>query len=212
MRPDIITINYSCPGESTETFVAGRCLWTELGNLLHDSFSGNQLDAAIAFLRGHRGQVSPVTLTLGSNDFAKLLGPCTSNGQVDLICVRDAAPRFIADLVQTISSIVEQLRSAAPDTEIIVTGAWDSFLGALAFADPLFQAFNASLAQAVTANRARFADPFPILNPQGDPAREVQAICALTLLCTNADSHPSDAGYRALAAVVFEASQYSRLR
>ena len=86
--------------------------------------------------------MSPVTLTLGSNDFAKLLGPCTFNGQVDLICVRDAAPRFIAGLVTKISSIVEQLRSAAPDTEIIVTGAWNTFLGALAFADPLFQAFN----------------------------------------------------------------------
>jgi hypothetical protein len=70
---------------------------------------------------------------------------------------------------------------------------------------------NASIADVAATNRARFADPFPIFNPQGDPAAELQAICTLTLLCTQNDSHPSDAGYRALADVVFDASQYIRL-
>jgi hypothetical protein len=93
----------------------------------------------------------------------------------------------------------------------MVTGAWDSFLSALVFADPLFQFFNASVAQPAATNRARFADPFPIFNPQGDLTPEVQAICTLTLLC-NSGRQPSircwlpGAGGR-----VFEASQYVRL-
>jgi hypothetical protein len=33
----------------------------------------------------------------------------------------------------------------------------------------------------------------------------------LTLLCSEGDGHPSDAGYRAMAEAVFEASGYARL-
>jgi hypothetical protein len=51
----------------------------------------------------------------------------------------------------------------------------------------------------------------PVFNPQGDLALETATICSLTLLCTEGDSHPSDAGYRAIADLVFEASAYARL-
>ena len=61
-----------------------------------------------------------------------------------------------------------------------------------------------------TAARARFADPFPVFNPQGDLAHEIQTMCALTLLCTENDSHPSDIGYQALAQLVFDASGNAR--
>ena len=73
------------------------------------------------------------------------------------------------------------------------------FLSALPFADPLFQSFDAAIAEVATHHRARFADPFPKFYPQGDPNAEISAICTLTLLCTRNESHPSDAGYRTLA-------------
>jgi hypothetical protein len=111
-----------------------------------------------------------------------------------------------------ISAILAQLRSAAPDAEIILIGDPDSFIYALSFADPLFQALNLSMAQAAAANRVRFADPFPVFNPQGDLTAEVLALCTFTLLCRDNDSHPSDAGYRALAGVIFDASDYIRLQ
>jgi lysophospholipase L1-like esterase len=211
IRPGIVTVNYGCPGESTESFVAGACIWTETGHQLQDSFSGSQLQAALTFLRAHPGQVSPVTLTIGGKDLPGLLSPCTVNGQIDLNCVQQRAPTFIASLVGRISTILRALRSAAPNAEIIVTGAPDRYVTALAFADPLYQSFNSSFAETAAADRVRFADPFPIFNPQGDLSREVQAICTLTLLCRDGDSHPSDAGYRALAGLVFDASDYIRL-
>jgi len=105
--------------------------------------------------------------------------------------------------------ILPALRSAAPNAEIIVTGAPDTFVNALAFTDPLYQSFNSSVAEAASAERVQFADPFPVFNPQGALAREVKSICTLALLCRrNADSHPSGAGYQALAAVVFVDSQF----
>jgi len=212
IRPGIITVNYGCPGESTQSFVTGPCIWTATGHQLHDTFSGSQLQAAVAFLRAHPGEVSPITLTLWGNDFPMLLGPCTFNGQIDLNCVRDAAPGFATELVKRISGILEQLRSAAPNAEIIVIGTMDTFLDAFAFADPLFQALNTLMAQAAAANRVRFADPFPVFNPQDDVSAEVQAICTQTLLCADGDSHPSDTGYRTLATLIFDASQYIRLQ
>jgi len=57
--------------------------------------------------------------------------------------------------------------------------------------------------------RARFADPFPVFNPQGDPVAETTAICTLTLLCSQGDGHPSATGYRALADIVWAASGYA---
>jgi lysophospholipase L1-like esterase len=207
IRPDITIGNYGCPGETTMTFVTGPCGWRESGEQLHDDFSGSQLQAALAFLRAHRGQVSPITLTLWGNDVRLFNDYCKN----DPACILGLAPGFIAQLSSNLSTIVEQLRSEAPDAEIIVTGAWDSFLGAFDLADPLFLALNASIAQNTASKRARFADPFPIFNPQGSVDAETQAICTLTLLCTLGDSHPSDAGYQALANVAFDVSGYIRL-
>jgi hypothetical protein len=52
---------------------------------------------------------------------------------------------------------------------------------------------------------ARFANPFPVFNPQGDDTAETATICALTFICASGgDGHPSDAGYRALADIVWE--------
>jgi lysophospholipase L1-like esterase len=204
IRPNITAVNYSCPGESTESFVNGPCPWTAAGHQLHNPFSGTQLQAAIEFLHVYRGHVSPITLTLFGNDLPILLNPCTAGGQINLTCVQANAPAFIAGFAERISGILAQLRSAAPDAEIIVTGAWDPYITMLALVDPLYQAVNKATAEAAAANRARFADPFPIFNPQGGLPAEVQSLCRLTLLCTQNDSHPSDAGYQALADAVFE--------
>ena len=107
-----------------------------------------------------------------------------------------------------LTSILRHLHAAAPDAEIIVVGADDPNIGAFAFADPLFTQLNQAQRAAAATVRARFADPFPVFNPQGDAA-ETTAICTLTLLCSRGDGHPSDAGYRALADVVWAASGYA---
>jgi lysophospholipase L1-like esterase len=133
------------------------------------------------------------------------------SGQIDTTCVQTHAPSFIGELAGRISAILQKLRAAAPEAEIIVLGAYDPYINALGFADPLFGELNAAIAQSAAANRARFADPFRVFNPQGDLGAEAGTLCTYTLLCVNADSHPSDAGYRALADLVFEASGYSRL-
>jgi lysophospholipase L1-like esterase len=208
LRPRIATVNYSCPGESTASFRL-PCIWKASGHALHNDYPGSQLAAALAFLAAHRGQVSPITLSLNGNDANEFLQTCPPG---DLACLQAGAAAAIAVYQARLTSILRQLRAAASGAEIIVVGAYDPNVGAFAFADPLFTQLNQAQQAAATTVRARFADPFPAFNPQGDPAAETAAICALTLLCSQGDGHPSDAGYRALARIVWAASGYASLR
>ena len=207
IQPAIQIVNYGCPGESSSTFIRGDCPVASTGFPLHDPFSGSQLGAAIGFLRTHRGEVSPITITLWGNDVRELLQACGS----DLSCVLSGAPATIDRFASNLDSILRRLRTTAPDAEIVVTGAWDSFVGDFAIADQLFIAMNEAMADVAARNGARFADVFPTFNPQGDEAVETATICTLLLICPEGDSHPSDAGYLVLGEAVFDTSGYARL-
>ena len=208
IRPSIRVVNYGCSGESTATFISGGCPMQLLGLPLQDPFEGAQLEAALSFLRLHRGEVSPITLTLASNDVRQLITACG----YEFACIKANAPAAIASIGANLSYILGRLRAEAPEAEIIVTGMWSSFIGAFDLADPLIMELNAEISRVASGHRARFADPFPVFNPQGDPDAELAAICTYLRLCTDGDSHPSAAGNAALAEIVFEASDYARLR
>lgn len=207
IQPSIQVVNYSCVGESTRTFMTGPCLGNTLGLPLHDAWSGTQLDAALAFLTDHKGEVSPITITLWGNDARELSESCEG----DWNCIVNGAPAAIARAAANLESILRQLRAAAPQAEIIVTGPWNISVGAFPDTDPLFIRFNEALKEPAADTRARYADLFPIFNPQGDIDAETAAICTLTLRCTDGDIHPSDAGYRVIGDEVWEASDYARL-
>ena len=206
LAPTIRVVNYACPGESTKTFIAGGCSGRHDVKGLHDPFQGAQLDAAVAFLRAHRDQVSPITLTLWGNDLGDTMDACKGK----LACVQARLPRALAS---RLSSILRRLRAVAPKAEIIVTGTWDPFVPNLEQTDPLIRSLSATIARVAATANARFADTFPAFNPPGSLAREKARICALTFACSKkygGDPHPTDAGYRAIAAAVWHASGYPR--
>ena len=207
VQPAIEVVNYACVGESTGTFIRGTCLGKTLGVALHDEFSGTQLQATLAFLSAHRGEVSPITLTLAGNDIRELDEACGG----DPTCILNGVPPTITLIATNLRTILAQLRAAAPQAEIIVTGPWNSGIGTFPVTDPLYMALNDAMAEAAAATRSRFADLFSTFNPQGDIDVETITICALTLLCAAGDIHPSDAGYRAIADEVWVTSGYSRL-
>jgi lysophospholipase L1-like esterase len=207
IQPAIQVVNYSCIGESTRTFMTGPCVGNVVGQPLHDGWSGTQLDAALAFLSAHKGEVSPITVTLGGNDARELNEECGG----DLNCILERVQAAIARTAANLETILGRLRAAAPQAEIIVTGPWNISVGAFPETDPFFALFNEALKQSITDSRARYVELFPIFNPQGDIDAETAAICTLTLLCTDGDIHPSDAGYRVIADEVWDASEYERL-
>jgi lysophospholipase L1-like esterase len=206
LAPKIHVVNYGCPGESTITFVNGGCPWLADGHMLHDAFRGSQLGAALTFLHAHRGQVSPITLTLGANDETAALASCQT-----IACIRARAKKAIMQYASRLRSILGRLRAEAPTADLIVTGLWDTNDSAqLRLGDPLVKAANSAIAGVVRGAKGRFADVFPTFNPHGSLAREKARVCALTFICSRGDGHPTDAGYRAIATVVWAASGYGR--
>jgi lysophospholipase L1-like esterase len=206
LNPKLEVVNYGCPGESTRTFVAGGCPWLAGGRALHDSFAGAQLNAALAFLRRHPNAVSPITLNLGGNDAQAVADACKNN----FACARARAPKAMAQIGSRLGSILHQLRVVAPKAEVIVIGVWNNDIRNPLQSDPLYRAFDLSLGQVAAKQGARFADPFPLFNPQGNLARKRARICAYTFICTRGDGHPTDSGYRALATAVIKASRYTQ--
>jgi lysophospholipase L1-like esterase len=189
LAPNIDVVNYGCPGESTVTFVRGGCPAFKDGIRLHDAFRGSQLKAALSFLRAHKGDVSPVTLALWGND----VFPLSEKGK--------RAPQAISLFASRLSSILEQLRAAAPDAEIIVLGAWTPEPDGYQQAQPLYRSLDTAIARSATASRARVAKMFTVFGPKA-------RLCALTYTCSKHDPHPNDMGYRAMAGAFQAASGY----
>ncbi len=189
LAPGITVVNYGCPGESSVTFAKGGCDWLRHGGKLHDAFHGAQLDAAVAFLKAHPGRVSPITITLWGNDVL----PLSQQGK--------KAPAVIAAFATRFGAILKRLRAAAPASEIIATGAWNPEADKTPQADAVYQSLDAAIAQAAAASRARVAKIFPAFKGKA-------RLCKLTFFCTKGDPHPTDAGYRAMAAAFFTASGY----
>jgi lysophospholipase L1-like esterase len=204
LAPQLQVVNYGCPGESTKTFVSGGCPWLAGGRQLHNEFHGTQLTAALAFLRAHPNQVSPITLNLGGNDAQAFADACKGS----FACARARAPKAMKQITSRLTSILHQLRSAAPNANIILIGVWNNDTTTPRQSDPLYHAFDQAIGRTAAGAKAHFADPFPLFNPQGILSREKARICAYTFTCSRGDGHPTNAGYRAIASAVFAASGY----
>jgi lysophospholipase L1-like esterase len=198
IRPEIQTINLGCPGETTASYFVA-CGYQLGGFPLHEAYPGSQAAAALALLRAHPGQVSPITLDNGANDTT----PCLSSP--DPTCV----PTALAGVSANLDRALGELRAAAPNAEIIVMLYYDPFAAVAPASVAITSALNHAIATAAAAHGARVADAFaPINLAQPQPA----TLCALTLFCTSLhDIHASDAGYLVIAQQFWAASGYSRL-
>ncbi len=199
--------NYSCPGETTTTFISGGCPWRQSGFALHEDYQGSQLAAAQAFLRAHRTNTGTITLAIWGNDILALRIACGG----DLACVSEQAPVEIAAFAGRLGTMLRALRSAAPSADIAVLTATHAFPPPAPEIDALYNALNTALANTAAKSRAEIADTRAVFNPPSDDAR-VAAICNYTVACTTngADAHPSDAGYVVIADAYAAVSQ--RLR
>ena len=196
LAPKIQVVNYGCPGESTVTYVRGGCPGLHDGFKLHDPFRGSQQKAALAFLRAHPGEVSPITVTLWGNDLA----PISQHGAKARADIAAFAPRFAA--------ILRQLRAAAPKADIIVSGAWNPEADKLARVEPLYRSIDAAIARAATASHARVANTYTALDGSGSLKAQQARLCRLTFYCSKQDPHPTDAGYRVMGDAFYAASGY----
>jgi lysophospholipase L1-like esterase len=107
--------------------------------------------------------------------------------------VQANAPAAIAQFATRLRSILVALGNAAKHAEIVVTGVDDPNPAPLStLTHPLYEALDDAMATTAVATGARFA---PLFDAD---------LCGLTLLCSDGDAHPSDAGYHAIAERILE--------
>lgn len=204
LRPDLSVVNYSCPAEGTSDMISedpDACFFHSLGIALHDEYTGSQLGAAVAFLHAHPGQVSPITVSIGGADLSNAIDTCAAQAA----CV--ARSGVFATLRANMTTILGQLRAAAPRADIVLLIPHNITIADFPNDNPLWAAFDLEMRTLAVANHARVADAFAGITLTG-------RTCELTFLCLTGDemdSHPTDAGYAVMAQLIFHAAGYDRL-
>jgi lysophospholipase L1-like esterase len=202
-------LNLGCPGETTDSFLNGPCLYHAIGFPLHINYSGSQMAAAEALLRAHPGQVNPILISLGANDALRAQAFCPS---FDRDCVAAILPGILAAVGENLGEVLSRLRNAAPDAEIILLQLYNPLFFVTPTSDALALSLNAVIGNMAAAHRARVANAFPAFN-QAPP--QPQTLCVMTLMCglggiAPGDIHASDVGYATIADLMFQAAGYTR--
>jgi len=202
--------NLGCPGETSSSMINGThpaCRYP----------AGSQLDAAVAFLGAHPGQVAFITVEVGANDF---IGACLRNtGRLDRACVADVLPRLGSRLTR----IIDALAAAGPGVPIVGMTYYDPLLGfwglvpggrALARADArAWSQLNATFTTTYEAAGAAVADvgatfqvddftDTVVVPGRGELPVNVANACRWTWFCSPrfaGDPHANAIGYRKIA-------------
>jgi lysophospholipase L1-like esterase len=202
LRPELQVVNYSCPASGTgEMLRADGCFFQQIGLALHDEFSGSQLDAATTFLRAHPGQVSPITISIGTADMLSAVEDCSAAP----VCV--ARSGVFRTIRENLTVILGRLRAAAPTADILLLLSHNVTVVDFPGDNPLWAAFVLELRTIAAPKNVRVADAFTAITLSG-------RTCELTFECLPgdlADSHPNDAGYAVMARLFYRAAGYSRL-
>lgn len=194
--------NLGCSGETTTSMLRGTtCSYPE----------GNQVAAAVAFLKANADTTRLVTLDIGANNVL----PCAKTGVMDVSCATSGTVTAGKEL----GLILAQIRAAAPKVPIVLLTYYDPLLAAWQQNDagkklaaqslPLLGGLNTEISKAAKAGKAKVADvagAFATSDTSGSPRpNNVSRICDWTWMCSNQDIHANDAGYAAMAKAVLTA-------
>jgi lysophospholipase L1-like esterase len=140
--------------------------------------------------------VTPVTVSIGAIDAADVIAEqCT----FEVACVRKSGLR--SNLAAGLDRILEALRAAAPDAQIILAVFYNPFTISNPGTDGLWRHNYIAIEKAVARhNGVRVADVSRIIGSHN--------ACELTFLCASGDSHPTDAGYRRIGDLMFHGARF----
>lgn len=211
-------VKLGCPGETTTSMIDGPPAIP-----LCDYGPGvSQLDAAMAFLEDHPGQVALITIDIGVNDVL----PCNDVPLPEIeACVGAASATVGANLI----GILTALRTAAPDVPIVGMNYYNAFLASWlegpegqAFAiatNDLVAFFNGSVLAPVYASFdvpvADVAGEFETFDfegaDEGTTPKNVKVVCRLTFMCDVGNIHPDMVGYKKIAKAFWEVMEEANI-
>ena len=201
--------NVSCIGESSGSFLVagapdlGCSAWKSSGEPMWISYTGTQMDEAVAYLRSNPN-TKLVTINIGGNDLGLLQESCA----MALPCELAGLPGVLAAYGNNLLAIFTRLRGEAGYTGPIVLLTYYAFDYRPASAPDLaaFVSLNGIASGITTAFGGTVADGFNAflvasLAYGGDP-------CAAGLLVPlpggTCDIHPSVAGQKVLANAILK--------
>jgi lysophospholipase L1-like esterase len=223
-------INLACPGDDTVEMRFGIGGASPFGSLCYGPFAAfppggtSQLDAAVAYLLSHPGEVELITITMGANDILA----CDVNDPDVAVCLAAQLGQIGANL----PVIIGTLQAVAPGVPIMAMNYYNPNLASWiidpALADAalaLSAPFNGTLEAVYGAFGVPVADvetAFRTYNTRGLVPTNVRAVCLYTLMCEKqradyvfsdydpatpgpqTDIHPSKKGYKKIASTFAE--------
>jgi lysophospholipase L1-like esterase len=207
-RGRVITSNLGCPGETTDSLLGLAPCPYHPPFPLHVAYPGSQMAAALA-IAGRKNKPNVITVDIGNNDLLATVNGCNANPAPypsPTFCILARAPDTFAHVIANQTTILTQLRAAAPKAKIVNIGVYNPLTPTLGVSsDVLARNLNGQLLALSTSLGAKFADPMNVFNPSGD--NEIPTLCALTAVCGPLkDIHPTDAGYKALGNLAYAAA------
>ena len=187
------TANLACPGETTVTMLNGKCPFPFLRKF---PYLGSQLNAALAYLAAHRGQVSPVTLDIGANDV--LSGINTKTCTFDAAAFNSHLATVDANLTQTILPKLHQalMVNGQLTGDLVMMNYYDPLQNVCPNTVPLVQLVNQHLANDVRG----FGIIVDVFDAFGGTTTPNPNICSFTWMCSIFhDIHAKDQGYSVIA-------------
>lgn len=192
-------VNYACAGDSSTTMIEGNCP----GHLIkHNAYTGPQLAAALDFIGRHRGQVSPITLDIGSNDvlpdFNSASCTVSDHAAADLATLdanltTTVFPQLLGKLTAIAGPVV---------TNLYLLNYYNPFVKQC----PNSASFAHTLNNHLAADAAQFKIPvIDVYEAFGGDDHQADHICDYTWVCDarfNHDFHPTTLGYSVIAATV----------
>jgi lysophospholipase L1-like esterase len=199
--PALTLVNFGCPGETTGTLVGGGCPWPAP---LHNSYGGatSQLAAADAFLTAHPGQVSLVSIDIGSNDLLALVSQCEATATTAAalqICLTAGLPATLTTMATNYEIVLQTVKTLAPNARVVMFNLYNPLALTLPGSDQLVAVVNQTLAAVAAGADVKLANAFGAINIKAGSPIEKLAVCALTWECTSYQNvHPNTLGYASL--------------
>lgn len=197
-------VDYGCSDITSDEFVLGGC---PNAKVQHNYYSGSQLNAALAFIAQHPGQVGPISLDIGANDVLGDINPRTCAvdpyWRTDLRNLDDnltniILPKLLLALSQSTST---------PWRELALMNYYNPYQQACPNTDGLVRQFNWHLQLDASMYHVTIVDVYAAFGGVRDQAR---GVCAYTWMChwPFSDVHPNSAGYKAIARAFEQATGY----
>ncbi len=192
--------NMSCPGETSTTFLNGKCPYPLLRKY---PYLGPQLNAAVHYLHKHSGNVSPVTLDIGANDVLPDINTSTCSVNIS---------KFIADLATVDRNLTRTILPALHNAllvngqttgDLLIMNYYNAYQNICPSTLPSIEMLNQHLAN----DASGYGKIVNVFNAFGGPSQP--HVCSYTWMCTAfKDLHPKDKGYSVIASAFENTTGY----